>query len=281
VRFGYRTQMLPCQEGLIISINSTIRLLDTIQQKFRGVHTILGCKLNQDVLENTFSRIRGLECFFDHPSPTEFDYRVRLLSILNLANIKCSSSSYAPVGNLMAYCKKICPDYDLQEQPQCEKCVKAQNQTGACCATADGADVDVEKLRYVAGYVTFKLSDTNPELGCRTALLPRLKDKPSWIEILSRCGLVAPSDAFFNIVLSLERSFLQFSGSNGVHTCIGIVVKLVSYMRSNVDCSAFPDTAVILFARLRIIIRMRYTGSVAAVQALDRKRARKMGKFLN
>lgn len=108
-----------------------------------------------------------------------------------------------------------------------------------------------------------------------------LSDPPSWIDVVNRGGLTAPTDEFFGVVVNLERCFLDFYGAAGVHTCTNAVTNLVALMRNGVDCTAIPARAVFLFAKLRVIIRMRNEGLISLAEKLAKSNARKMRKFVN
>jgi hypothetical protein len=99
--------MLPFQEGWIISIKSTLQLFDHLQSAYK-VSYMFTHRLSQDVLESTFSQIRGLGSFYDHPTPAEFDNRVRLLffgnvRLQNRFSPVCASddNSCAPLCSLL------------------------------------------------------------------------------------------------------------------------------------------------------------------------------------
>jgi hypothetical protein len=271
-RFGYREDLLPFQEGLLISVKSTIQLLTWLQGQYPYVHTIFASKLDQDVVENTFSRVRGLGGFYDRPSPTEVDYRLRIIAILDLN----SPLGGKAVSSLIEYCRsRPVPAAGQQVRP-CTKC----DVPSANVASASTVEIAVEPLRYVAGYVAFKLRKTNPELGDRTSVLRPLTNPPTWIDLLSKGGLIAPSDAFFRLFVALERRFLDYFGSEGLHTCNNIVQKVVAVMRETPGCVDVPLRAITLFARLRVFIRIRHTGRGFAVARQAKTNARKLRKFV-
>jgi hypothetical protein len=111
--------------------------------------------------------------------------------------------------------------------------------------------------------------------------LEPLRNPPSWIDILNKGGLTAPSDEFFGTVVKLEQCFLHYYGQAGVHTCLNVVSKLAALMRSSVDCSAIPSKAVDVYAKLRVIIRMRNEGLCYDAQKVARSNSRKLRKFTN
>jgi hypothetical protein len=68
--------LIPFQKGMLLSIRSLLEMFDYLHSKFT-LEYILTTRLNQDVLENFFSYIRGMGDANDHPSPLEFQYRLR------------------------------------------------------------------------------------------------------------------------------------------------------------------------------------------------------------
>jgi hypothetical protein len=85
----------------------------------------------------------------------------------------------------------------------------------------------------------------------------------------------------FGTVVKLEQCFLHYYGQAGVHTCLNVVSKLAALMRSSVDCSAIPSKAVDVYAKLRVIIRMRNEGLCYDAQKVARSNSRKLRKFTN
>ena len=275
IRFGYREELLPFQEGLLISINSAFDLLQSVKQKYPFLHTIFTSRLNQDVTESTFSQIRSLGRFYDNPSATEFDYRVRLLSILTLGDVSERMGDSAAVSRLLSSARNGALETMPLEEDICKKCSGSDGAPQLHTAS----DMQTEPLRYLAGYIAYRFQSTHPEMGSKTTQLSPLPNAPDWIAILSKGGLMAPSDSLFRLVLQLEISFLQFYGPTGLHTCRNVVGKLQSFMASNVDCTSVPVGAVRLYARLRTFIRMRYVGASAAAARLARQGQRKLKKF--
>ncbi|XP_071637320.1 uncharacterized protein [Temnothorax longispinosus] len=78
MRVGRRTKMMPFQEGIIISNASLRALHDYLKIKFpQDFQYIITRRLQQDILENFFSYIRGMGATNDSPSGYDFRYRLR------------------------------------------------------------------------------------------------------------------------------------------------------------------------------------------------------------
>jgi hypothetical protein len=67
IRVKGRNKMLPFQVGFVISANAILQLFEYIGQ-YSDVRYIFTHRLSQDVLESTFSQIRGFGRFYDHPT---------------------------------------------------------------------------------------------------------------------------------------------------------------------------------------------------------------------
>ena len=74
-----KSYMLPFQKGILISIEATQGLFKIMQEN--GLSFLLTTRVNQDNLENVFSRIRAMTGNHQHPSPVEALRRLRILMI--------------------------------------------------------------------------------------------------------------------------------------------------------------------------------------------------------
>ena len=138
----------------------------------------------------------------------------------------------------------------------------------------------MEPLRYIAGYIAHNLAEHNPELGTKTERLKPIIGAPTWIDVLTKGGLLMPSDSFFLFVRQMEQCFLDYNGPVGIHTCPHIVGNCVAYITSKIDCGGMPAAAIKLFARLRIFIRIRSIAEAARQAIVDKHNKRKARKFV-
>ena len=90
-RFGQRKTLLPFQKGIIIGIQATVQLFNDLSSRFQ-LRYLLTARLNQDLVENFFSRIRALGLTFDHPGPVSCKNRIRILTITKEAEIVVKTS---------------------------------------------------------------------------------------------------------------------------------------------------------------------------------------------
>lgn len=79
MRVGTHKSMLPFQRGISLACNSLPSLFNYLQDTFghNQVKYLMTYRLNQDVLENTFSYIRRMGGNNDHPNALGFQHRLR------------------------------------------------------------------------------------------------------------------------------------------------------------------------------------------------------------
>ena len=110
-----RRVTLPCQTGLIMSIRS-LRLLYEELQKTWNVRYILTSRVNQDCVENLFSRIRAFGGPNSHPNSIECKNRLKLL--LLGSNVKAGRGSNVDTQESLHY---LCSDLLQLSSPRTDK----------------------------------------------------------------------------------------------------------------------------------------------------------------
>lgn len=73
-----KKEFLPCQSGLIISINALLGVYEELRSTLSFGY-ILTARFNQDCVENFFAQIRSYSPTNAHPTATEFRYRFKLV----------------------------------------------------------------------------------------------------------------------------------------------------------------------------------------------------------
>ena len=104
-------------QGIITSSKSLISLFDELKERYE-MSFILTSRLNQDLVENFFSRIRALGGTHTQPNALEFMQRFRLLVISNSAefavpnaSVKCNPTSEEENISTSKFLKHIQKDY--------------------------------------------------------------------------------------------------------------------------------------------------------------------------
>ncbi|XP_011861392.1 PREDICTED: uncharacterized protein LOC105558377, partial [Vollenhovia emeryi] len=78
MRVGSRKELMPFQKGILVSNQSIRGLFQYLQRKYpEECQYIITRRLQQDILENFFSYLRGMGSTKDHPSAYDFRYRIR------------------------------------------------------------------------------------------------------------------------------------------------------------------------------------------------------------
>ena len=75
-----KSSNLPFQRGILISSQSLLALHKDLSEN-RGIEFLLTSHLNQDCLENFFSRIRALGGTNTHPTTVQFIHRIKHLIV--------------------------------------------------------------------------------------------------------------------------------------------------------------------------------------------------------
>lgn len=89
-----RVKTAPFQRGIIISSKSLLGLFEELREK-REVEFILTSHLNQDCLENFFSRIRAMGGTYNHPTTVECINRIKNLIIGRASDLVIPSAAVA------------------------------------------------------------------------------------------------------------------------------------------------------------------------------------------
>jgi hypothetical protein len=87
-----KRKILPFQKGIIISSRSLLSLFSELKQT-RTIEFILTSHLNQDCLENFFSRVRALGGTYTHPTTVECINRIRSLIIGRSSDLVVETAS--------------------------------------------------------------------------------------------------------------------------------------------------------------------------------------------
>jgi hypothetical protein len=112
--------------------------------------------------------------------------------------------------------------------------------------------VTAEALKYVAGYVAFKLKGQYPDLGVVSSKVINEQTvcSSSWINALSRGGLRQPSAAWFQSIQNLEKEFNRHHGTD-LSKESGVIKKLVDKLAVS---PSVPQTAIACFIKTRTFI---------------------------
>ena len=179
-----KKELLPFQRGFLLSIRSLRQLHDYLFCRYE-LQYILTARLNQDLLENLFSQIRGTGVFYHHPTPVTVKHRMRSLLVGAKGSVFTAASVAAD---------------DVSEQEHyvsSELFRRGVNNTEQVCLTEERDDDssfsevhvdedlslsldDINVRGYIGGYVAHKLRVTYPSLGVLTDKVSTLDERCTW-----------------------------------------------------------------------------------------------------
>ena len=115
--FNNRCSFIVFQKGVVMSNESLKRLDQDLQKRFSSYKYVLTSHLNQDVLENFFSVIRGTGGFNDHPLPVDFQLRFKIQSVIsNVKKIDISKKAPVQYSNSQALVNVPLKNLDLLKE---------------------------------------------------------------------------------------------------------------------------------------------------------------------
>lgn len=291
--YGHK-KILPFQDGIIISNKSLLGLFHYLKNTY-NIEYLLTAKLNQDVLENFFSCIRSMGRTHDHPDALQFIYRMRWFIMGRYSSAMMSvKSNTAPDSEECFSSGGLCMEEVCQTSqllgPLNEETDNTDSDLNDVYSVDEGLLITEniqelihsESLRYVAGYVAFKLQDKYPTLGTATKLLP-INDNVefSWIETISKGGLRVPSDSFMKCANIVECCFNEFHGQADLRRDCDVIKKISKLVKIKFQDNGIPDEAISRLILIRTLIRMRHLNKTVhhKLDVEGRKWARKKQKL--
>lgn len=278
--FGSK-HILPFQNGILLSNKSLLGLYEYLRQSY-NVQYIITTKLNQDVLENFFSFIRSMGRTNDHPDALQFIYRMRWFVMgkhsTTMRSVKKnieSDTEECLTANERTSCtpnaselEEVCPtakllsqflkNTDLETEDTEDYSLQLCSDNFVFNMKNDSDIMKCEGLRYLTGYVAFKLQEKYPDLGKKSSTVCENNHEFSWIETMSKGGLRIPSDEFFHCAKIIEESFVQFHGQTDMCRESGVIQKIKSMVYDKLQGLNIPDEAVTRLILVRTYIRMRH-----------------------
>ena len=246
---------MPFQAGILVSIKSVISLYDEV--KSEGASYLLTTHVNQDILENKFSKVRYMGGNNTHPTAANVCDRIRLLCVSR--NVKCvidrPSVEIEDSGPMLSaeVFEALSEDYSdsSEEQSETEQAIEREESV-TDCAISDVSDevlrsTDAEKdiFEYIVGAICRKLS-----LGSKD----EIQEKNKLITVKGGPKLIQPREDIVETCRKIDDTFDSFNG-NSLKRCldpIGSVIKLV--MRKY---PSFDPRIVKYFCRMKFFSRIK------------------------
>nr|CAH7713705.1 unnamed protein product [Callosobruchus chinensis] len=317
MRVGKHKGIIPFQKGILLTSRSLKALLPYLQEKY-NVEYILTSRLNQDVLENFFSYIRGMGGANDHPSPLDFKYRLRWYILGKhsaaiftesrntiessepcLSNISTENPLQSDVSTSEDICltqkmlSNLVEDTVGSKEPQFEEETILKSTFVEAPYLEDHAiDQDIFKLaesyeikekihRDSLKYVAGFVAykfKHKYNLGSPTESYERHAE-PDWLQTISRGSLLYPNEEMWKATLALESSFHSMHGSS-LSKETKIFQKLTQNTFSQLEDSTIPFEVILCLSRTRTYIRLREMNKKISFSNCQRKLDKKMSKFV-
>jgi hypothetical protein len=269
-RINKPNSMLKFQEGFLLSIKSLQQMFVDLQTDFN----LSSHKVNQDALENLFSKIRTRGGLNDHPTPLDALNRLRIIILgktdilqSNTNTVERTDDEHYIVGKVLrrSGIELAIPSAQISESDG-DSSSRSSLSSGHLVvnnyAQKKIIQVEADGLEYLAGWIAKKLKSTHPELGHymyveenkneHSYCLP--KNVPSWIRHLSFGGLIQPSEEFLEHVQLMEKIFCKYTRNHftGIRQ---INVKLLQELSKK--CT-LDDVIIKTFVRQRIFIKIHF-----------------------
>ncbi len=290
-----------------MDIEALQKIFHDMQSNYSAKY-LLTTRVNQDCLENFFSRIRYYSGSPDsRPGPVEFKQRFRNLVLGSSADIVVNSapvlfenekdnSEILSVTLLKGlYEKSPTADPTPATLPSPTANAPSSSSATAPLSLSAGAtspvldqkrqkiiqqantdteinevDCSEEGLKYVAGFLAFKLKKKYPGLGT-SANSPLSCLSCPWIETVSYGGLTKPTAIFLTQIQEFEETFKRLHGQ-GISREEGIIQKLKSELAARHP--SVPDDILSLYSKTRTHIRIKFLkrGNAVADDTRSRKK---------
>ena len=266
-RVGKRNFNIPFQKGIIISSKSLLSLYEDLSARCR-IEFLLTSHLNQDCLENFFSRIRALGGTNTHPTSVDFINRTKSLIVGRSSDLAVETASVrmeddcntneSPefISQFVTRSITTVPENqgDLEDVDLLSEKIPAHSVTAS--SKFPSFDCEAEGLKYVGGYIASKFLEKFPELGQKTAENSVFaKSFAPWIAALSRGSLVVPSENFMSQIYEMEKIFQKIH-RDSISNETGIIKKFHQILVSTFP--SLPSEVLKKFARTRTFIRIRF-----------------------
>ena len=269
---------LPWVFGMKMSIKS-IRGLYTDLVKNGSFSYLLTKRVNQDCLENLFSRIRGMCGANTHPTCVEFIRRIRILLIGGYAGVLVLNPSVQleideRQEDVTLATERIIKENNINTTPYEENAITDPETTEfedeikqtiiiheeftIDCDSYRTYDCNFHGLTYIAGYLAYKFKDQYPTLGKRSSDVPFTTSLNSWIKRLSKGGLRVASDKFLEDVVRFEAEFKSFHNIkewNSIDREANVIKRFTARLVEKFG-TAYDEKIYALFSKTRTHIRI-------------------------
>lgn len=245
---------------------------------------IIASKVNQDLLENAFSHIRGFGGFNANPTAVEFIYRIRKLILA--WNFMDSRNAPVPMENddsdtthpIFSQGKQTSNDTDI-DSTVCfsEELLSNLSRIGSDIRAVilDLNNYGVEGrceeggIEYVSDRIAAKFRETHPEYNTGGAL-----ESPNnfWISKISRGGLTEHSVFWLSLFHKFEQFFNVVHRYGSVNMESRVCEKLQNYLQAKFN--DVPRSIIKYYVSTRTHLRVKFLNKKAEDGEFQRQEAR-------
>lgn len=313
LRVGKHKSLIQFQKGILLSNRSIVELFLYLQKRHSDVQYILTTRLNQDILENFFSYMRGMGSSNDHPNPLDFIYRMRWFILgKHSASVFTENRNTEETGEQCL----IQPLEQTSEHPEFEElnCITADMfgniSTGAECLEnsrefqdeenlipysfinpcyekchTDGPDMSQEALELLGlkekinndslTYIAgYVAHKFKKKYNLGTEVLPASSKDLDWLQFISRGGLLRPNNSFLQAAQIMETEFQKMHG-NTLSREKGIFKTLTQRTIQKIE-NPIPYDALHCLCRTRTYIRLREINKQISFHNLKNRMEKKL-----
>ena len=261
---------MPWVFGMKMSIKS-IRGLYTDLVKNGSFTFLLTKRVNQDCLENLFSRIRGMCGANNHPTCVEFIRRIRILLIGGYAGVLVLNPSVQleiderqesvtlATEELIKENNINTSSHDIGNAISKPDTTEFDELTVTIdCDSYRIIDCNYQGLTYIAGYLAYKFKDLYPELGKKSSDVRFTTSLNSWMMNLSKGGLRVATESFLFDVVKFEAEFKSFHNITRYDSIDreAYVIRRFTERLIEKFGNAYDDRIYALFSKTRTHIRI-------------------------
>jgi hypothetical protein len=265
---GWKTKM-PWQKGLLTSTKSMLYLYDSLKEKY-GILYLVTCRCNQDVLENTFSRLRVIRGHALSFGALELNWRLRDHILGGCDNLSVKTASvHCPEDDNFMLTQDV--SLDLLAQDTFEPVTPSEDDLiiddfdGILAAfSPDEPSTSVSQEQgyvYLSGYLARVCGEESHFRTKNDEKNPSLFTSSGWMDDKNTAaaaggiGLCYPSKALTADIAIMEKEFVAFhEGEAGLSRAPGVVQRFSRHLGQK-----FPQYSTKLitkFSKTRTMIRM-------------------------
>lgn len=273
-RFLHVKRLLPCQKAFIIAGYAINQLSEYVRDRYQ-VNFLLTAKLNQDCLENFFSRVRRIGAS-SHPNCTDFESRMKILLLgvdiptsltqnASVQDMEVDDADDTPISTAcsMGFESSECVTVDSECDDTHQ--ILAELSTNQNVPSEASIASQQEAMTYVAGYLAYRLKKTHPHYVGKPV-------ENSWISEISKGNLIYPSQELLDLIHEFELVFCLFHGKK-LDKNPGVIQRFLELLKSKYP--SCDDQFLKLYCRTRTFLRLKHLKKCFVEKQINYRNIRK------